>query len=178
MVIDFKISISFYRKLFFLGYPLLFVFLLSGCSSNDDTNENGNDNSDDTVNEVVVDLEEISGEYSGLASNATVSDDISMRIIPRSSEGQYTIEFYGFSDLTPCCNSNGRPDGTGSLSMENNQLTMNINWSSDSPECSGTYTGSSGTFGMGRVIIEMVVDLNCLPSEDIQTINVMKIADL
>ncbi len=168
----------FFRKAVFIVLTFFFASLLSFCSNNDDSGDTDDDTTGGTDDEISIDLEEISGEYSGLAANATVSDDISMRIIPTSVEGQYAIQFFGFSDLRPCCNSNDRPDGTGTLFTGNSQLSIRINWSSDSPQCTGTYIGSGGSFGMGRIIIEMNVDLSCLENEDTQRFNVMKIADL
>ena len=174
----FKLRVLFTRKNFLIALTFFTASLLTFCSGSDDDNDAGNNDSMDMGEEISIDLDEISGEYAGLASNTTVSDDISMRITPRSAEGQYAIEFFGFSDLTPCCNSDARPDGTGSLSLENDQVSISINWSSDSPPCTGTYMGTGGSFGSGRIIIEMIVDLNCLANEDTQLFNIMKIADL
>lgn len=156
------------RKALVLFTSCLMFFSCSSDDSSDDDNGNGPS----------IDFSEISGEYSGTASSTAGSDDISMRIRPRSTEGEYSVEFFGFSNLTPCCNSANRPDGVGSLTVENDELSFDITWNSDSPQCSGKYTGTDGTFKTGNIVIEMNVDLNCVDNEVTETFNLTKTADL
>ena len=150
---------------------LMFFLAFFSCSENDNSSDNNQGNGPS------INLAEISGEYSGEASSSGGRTGISMRIRPRSTEGEYSIEFFGFDNLTSCCNSNGRPEALGSLILTGSSLNLDMNWNTDSPVCSGAYSGINGTFQNGNITIDVDFDLSCTGTGS-ETFRLSKTADL
>ncbi len=163
-------------KIFLLKRNFFVLFtscaLFFACSSDDNSI-----NDDDNGSIPTIDRAEISGEYSGEASSSGGRGEISMRIRPSSTEGQYSIEFFAFGNLTSCCNSNGRPEAIGTLRITEGELTFDLNWNTDSPDCNGSYMGTDGTFQNGIIDIEMDFELSCTENGS-ETWKLGKIADL
>ncbi|GAB4512160.1 MAG: hypothetical protein Tsb004_17640 [Allomuricauda sp.] len=146
--------------------------MLFSCSGDDNSSDD-----DSSISPPTIDRSEISGEYSGEASAAGGRSEISMRIRPRSTEGQYSVEFFAFGNLTSCCNSNGRPEAIGTLQVVQGELTFDLNWNTDTPVCSGNYTGTNGTFQNGIIDIDMDFELSCT-EDGSESWKLEKIADL
>nr|WP_293297034.1 hypothetical protein [Allomuricauda sp.] len=147
-------------RTFLLNRKALVLFtsclMFFSCSSDDNSSDDDGSGSTPTINRA-----EISGEYSGEASATGGRSEISMRIRPRSTEGQYSVEFFAFGNLTSCCNSNGRPEAIGTLQIVEGELTFDLNWNTDSPVCTGSYQGTDGTFQNGIIDIDMDFELSC-----------------
>lgn len=151
---------------------LFFSTMIPSCSGDN------NDSEDDQGNGNNIDFTEISGEYSGTASNSLGTIPISIRVRPRNIANEYSVEFYSSSNLVSCCNSNGNPEALGDLTVDGEQLNINLRWNTDTPPCRGDYTGRNGTFDIGAIRIAMDAMLDCSEVDTTDDFLLTKVANL
>ncbi|MEM1338450.1 MAG: hypothetical protein AAGF96_11895 [Bacteroidota bacterium] len=150
----------------FLSNRMLFrtvislLFILVSCSDDSDGSDDDSGNADDTV-----DFSLITGLYDGTSTAPQGTTIVSARILPTGTPNEFRFEYYGSFGQMACCNTNlSRPDAAGNFILEaDNDIDLNLNWSTDDPDCSGTFSGNDGVFSDGQITIRLTAEVDCTP---------------
>lgn len=151
-------------KSFFKGRiiyaKILILFLVVSCSGDDESDE-----ITDTPVEITIE-----GDYFGTSMAGGFNTPVSITV-RRTGPDSFNGDFFGTSDGTPCCTTDGSRDGNLSFEVDGDEINnFMVNFNNTIQSCGGVFLGTGTVEEDGSLVLDVFISTNCDGATDTDSV--------